>query len=122
MGADTLRRTGVVQQDRADGRRVIEFGARYCPGCDGRCGGRFRAPPLSVPEALDVSLGDDVVVTASARGLRRGAVWVFGPPLVAVVAGTALAHFGAWNDWTLAAVAGLAIAATPVLARWKFAA
>ena len=122
MGADTLERSGVVQRDRADGRRVIDFGARHCPGCNGRCGVRFRAPPMSVPDTLDLSLGDDVVVTASARGLRRGAFWVFGPPLLAVAVSTALAHFGAWNDWALAAVAGLAIAVTPVLARWKYAA
>lgn len=122
MGADTLKCSGVVRQDRADGRRVIDFGARHCPGCNGRCGVRFRAPPVSAPEALDLSPGDDVVVTASASGLRRGALWVFGPPLVAVAASTALAHFGAWNDWAIAATAGLAIAATPVLARWKYAA
>lgn len=77
---------------------------------------------MSVPEALDLSPGDDVVVTASARGLRRGAAWVFGPPLVAVAACAGLAHFGAWDDWTLAAIAGLAIAATPALTRWKYAA
>lgn len=77
---------------------------------------------MAVPESLDLGPGADVVVAASARGLRRGAFWVFGPPLVAVAASTALAHFGAWNDWALAAVAGLAIAVTPVLARWKRAA
>ncbi|MCY3811667.1 MAG: SoxR reducing system RseC family protein [Gammaproteobacteria bacterium] len=122
MGADTLECSGVVQQDRADGRRVIDFRARHCPGCNGRCGVRFRAPPVAIPEALDLPPGADIVVTASARGLRRGAFWVFGPPLVAVAGSTALAHFGAWNDWTLAAVAGLAIAMTPALARWKYAA
>ena len=122
MGADTLKRSGVVQQHRADGRRVIDFGARHCPGCNGRCGVRFRAPPVSVPEALEAPPGADVVVTASARGLRRGALRVFGPPLVAVAASTVLAHYGAWNDWVLAAVAALAIAMTPVLARRKYAA
>ena len=122
MGADTLERSGVVQQDRADGRRVIDFGARHCPGCNGRCGVRFRAPPVPVPEELEAPPGADVVVTASARGLRRGALRVFGPPLVAVAASTTLAHFGAWNDWVVAAVAGLAIAMTPVLARRKYAA
>jgi len=122
VGADTLKSSGVVQQDRADGRRVIEFGARYCPGCNGRCGVRFRAPPVSVPEGLDLTPGAGVVVTASARRLRRGALRVFGPPLVALAASAALAHFGAWHDWVLAAVAGLAIAMTPVLARWKYAA
>lgn len=122
MGADTLKRSGVVHQDRADGRRVIDFGARHCPGCNGRCGVRFRAPPVSVPQELEAPPGADVVVTASARALRRGALRVFGPPLVAVATSTALAHFGAWNDWVLAAVAGLAIAVTPVLARRKYAA
>lgn len=122
MGADTLRCSGVVRQDLADGQRVIDFGARHCPGCDGRCGVGFRAPPVSVPAELEAPPGAELVVTASARGLRRGAFWVFGPPLVAVAASTALAHFGAWNDWALAAVAGLAIAVTPVLARWKYAA
>ena len=117
MAADTIQCRGVVQQDRADGRRVIEFRARHCPGCDGRCGVRFRAQPLSVPRHLDLSPGTDVVVTASARGLRRRASWVFGPPLIAVAAGTALAHFNAWHDWMLAAVLGVAIAVTPVLAR-----
>ena len=76
---------------------------------------------MSVPETLNLPAGAEVVVTASARGLRRGAVWVFGPPLGAVAASTAFAHFGAWHDWTLAAVAVLAIAITPTLARWKFA-
>lgn len=122
MGADTLQRSGVVQQACGDDRRVIHFGVRHCPGCNCRCGVRFRAPPMSVPKDLDLSPGDDVVVTASARKLRRGAAWVFGPPLVAVAASTALAHFGAWTDWTLAAVAGLAVAVTPALARWKCAA
>ena len=122
MGADTLNRSGVVQQDRASGRRIVDFGARYCPGCDGRCGVRFRAPPMEIPQTRDLAPGDDVVVTASVRGLRRGALWVFGPPLVAVATGTALAHLGAWNDWTLLGVAGLALAVTPVLARWKYAA
>jgi len=122
VGADTLESSGVVQQDRADGRRVIDFGARYCPGCNGQCGVRFRARPVSVPVEIEAPPGADVVVTASARGLRRRALWVFGPPLVALAASAALAHFGAWNDWGLAAVAGLAISMTPVLARWKYAA
>ena len=119
--SDTLQRSGVVEHGRANGPGVVRIDARHCPGCNGRCGVGFRALPVTVPEALHLPAGAHVVVSTSARGLRRAAVWVFGPPLFAVAASTAFAHFGAWQDWTVAAVTVLAIGATATLARWKFA-
>ena len=120
--ADTLHRSGVVQQGRLDGLPFIRFDAEHCPGCNGRCGVGVSTPPLGVPEALDVPAGTEVLVTASARALRRRALRVFGPPLLAVAACTALAHFGAWTDWALAGAAVLSIAVPPALARLKSAA
>ena len=120
--AHTLHRTGVVQQGRLDGLLLIRFDARHCPGCDGRCGVGVSTPPLGVPQALDLPAGTEVLVTASARALRRGALRVLGPPLVGVAACTALAHFGAWTDWALAGAVVLGIAVSPALARLKSAA
>ena len=120
--ADTLHRSGVVQQRHVDGLPFIRFDAQHCPGCNGRCGVGVSAPPLGVPEALDLPVGTEVLVTASARALRRRALRVFGPPLLAVSACTTLAHFGAWTDWALAGAAVLGIAVSPALARLKSAA
>ena len=120
--ADALQRSGVVQQGQLDGLPFIRFDARHCPGCNGRCGVGVDAPPLSVPEALDLPPGTEVVVTASASTLRRGAIRVFGPPLLAVAACTALAHYGVWADWALAGAAALGIAVSPALSRLKSAA
>ncbi len=119
---DTLHRRGVLQRGHPDGLPFIHFDTQLCPGCDGRCGVGVSASPLCVPEALDLPAGTEVLVTAPAGALRRGAVRVFGPPLLVVAACTALAHFGAWSDWVLAGATALGIAVSPALARLTSAA
>ena len=86
----------------------------YCPGCDGRCAVGIGAARLAPPGSLDVP-----AAAASLRALRRGALRVFAPAVVAVAGMAVFAHLGAWSDWHLGGLVLAALGSTPLLARLR---
>jgi positive regulator of sigma E activity len=92
-GERILARQGRLVE--ADGRAVVRFDTG-CGGCQARCRTSppaFRDIPLAdlaaelAEEAPRLGPGDDVFLEVTGRSLARVAGWVFGVPLVALLAG-----------------------------------
>lgn len=103
-----LHRVGTAR--RVGANCSVVFHRVRCQGCDGRCGLSVGGC-IDLPLVADLPNGATVEVVASAGDLARRALGVFGWPLVAVVAASAIAEWrGAGEALVVAALLGTALA------------
>lgn len=112
ISSDVCSAIGVVRQCEGDRVAVEVEAPPRCKGCDGACLW-YRLPGeqrLTVAVAGEFPLGARVAVTLPQRYLLLGAAVVYGVPLVALLAGGAIAASVFESDWAAAAGAAGALA------------
>ena len=111
ISADVCSAIGIVRECEGDRVAVEVEAPPRCKGCDGACLW-YRLPleqRLTVAAVAEFPVGTRVAVTLPQRYLLLGAAVVYGVPLVALLAGGAVAAAVFESDWAAAAGAAGAL-------------
>jgi positive regulator of sigma E activity len=112
ISSDVCSAIGIVREREGDRVAVDVEAPPRCKGCDGACLW-YRLPleqRLTVAAVAEFPVGTKVAVTLPQRYLLLGAGVVYGVPLVALLAGGAIAAALFESDWAAAAGSAVALA------------